>query len=429
MKSNLSDNYKAFGRGELPWLLKLRWLVAACLVFIPETFAIFGFGTLERQYFYFAALITACSNVALTLKDKLPLKTERLVGSALVIDIICLALLLHNSGGPHNPFSSLLLVHITLGAVLLSQYWIWLLVSVATLSYASLFAIEALSGRFPIDDAFALHLFGMLFSFVMAACFIAYFVGKLIAEVQEKEKQVAELQVRKFNEERLASLTSLAAGAAHELGTPLSTISISSDELRSILEEDISKVDEVKENVKLIQQEIKRCKSIVQGMAGEGKKLIAEKPEQIISEEFFDILNRALNESGKDAPRVHMRTEVEKFTAPREGLLESTLALLSNSLDASREGEAVRLKIYDEATKVNFVVEDQGHGVSEENIERIREPFFSTKEPGSGMGLGLFLVDLFAKRWNGSLQIFSDAKKGTKAVLSLPKLLPHKRPN
>jgi two-component system sensor histidine kinase RegB len=118
---------------------------------------------------------------------------------------------------------------------------------------------------------------------------------------------------------------------------------------------------------------------------------------------------------GVDTPRGEMRVVL-----PVQVTVQSLVALVQNALDASREGGRVVLRATILDSQVTFEVRDDGHGMPEPVLRRIAEPFFTTKDPGKGMGLGTFLVRTFAERLGGGLAFESISGKGTTATLTLP---------
>jgi two-component system sensor histidine kinase RegB len=112
-----------------------------------------------------------------------------------------------------------------------------------------------------------------------------------------------------------------------------------------------------------------------------------------------------------DAPRV--------VTAPAEPLCQVVVALLRNAFDASSPHQQVALRV-DQQPTFRVEVTDYGRGMAPEESARAGDPFFTTKAPGAGLGLGLFLARAFADQMGGSLQWRSRVGEGTSVVLDLP---------
>src|SRR5690606_17010356 len=159
---------------------------------------------------------TALSNLWLQRQPGRP----ALVLGALLFDVAALTALLAQSGGPSNPFSVVYLVYVTLGAVLLSPRATSLIVGAAALGYGLLFALGAAQDPHAHHHhgagGFEAHLYGMYVALVLAAGLVGYFVSRLSAATRQRELELSEARARAAQAERLAALTTVCAGAAHE---------------------------------------------------------------------------------------------------------------------------------------------------------------------------------------------------------------------
>jgi two-component system, sensor histidine kinase RegB len=416
----------------LAWLIRLRWgAVLGQSVTIGA--AAFGLG-LDLPFGPLAALVlaTAVSNLVLARwSARAAEATARWApGAVLAADTLVLTALLYFSGGPSNPFSVLYLVHVTLAALVLGIRWAGAMVALSALSYAALFFrhlpvpelahehAHAQHAQHAQTSTFSVHLQGMWIAFTVTATLIAYFVTRLAEALRAREAELASAQRIAARNEKLASLTTLAAGAAHELGTPLGTIAIASKEL----ERSIARAPEdALEDARLIRSEVERCRTIVRRMAAEAGEAVGEIPEPTTSTHVLAQLTARLE--GLGITRVDVAAPPEaSLVCPVEGLVQVLISLVQNALHASRESEArVTVRAESTETAVRFVVEDRGTGIPAELLSRLGEPFLTTKEPGEGMGLGLFLANAFAGRCSGSLVLSSEKGAGTRATLELPR--------
>ena len=135
-----------------------------------------------------------------------------------------------------------------------------------------------------------------------------------------------------------------------------------------------------------------------------------------------DLLNQVRDQfpnpqQGRIIIEAHAEVSV---TIPKQATIQSIAALIQNALDASRDDRPVRLSAYESGAHMRIAIEDEGCGMTETVFRRVGEPFFTTKEPGKGMGLGTFLVRTFAERLGGRLSFDSVAGRGTTATLELP---------
>src|SRR5688572_15842072 len=180
-----------------------------------------------------AALIgvTAATNLGLELLFRSGRTAgDRWIASVLTFDTMVLTAFLMASGGPANPFSVLYLVHVTLAAVLLPTTMTWFLVAISSGGFALLFVVS--DDTMHAHDGYGSHLQGMWIAYTIAAIVIAYFVGRLSLALRRRDAELASLREEASKNARLASLTTLAAGAAHELNTPLSTVAVVAKEIQ-----------------------------------------------------------------------------------------------------------------------------------------------------------------------------------------------------
>ncbi len=407
----------------LPWLTRLRWGAAAgqLATILLARFAL----DLPLPLVPLVALVgvTAATNLA-AVEWLRRGADERLAGGLLALDTLLLTAMLHLTGGPLNPFSILYLVHITLAALILGARWTGLLAALSVACYGVLFFSSV-----PLDLAhghhegagLSLHLQGMWWAFCVASGLTSYFVVKLSRAIEVRDAEITDVRERASRNERLASLTTLAAGAAHELGTPLATIAVAAREIERALdmlprENTIALL----EDARLIRSELQRCRRILDEMAARAGENPGEDtvgvPLGVLMAEGLAAL------SAEQAARVDVVGHFAsvEVRGPRQALGRAVGSLLKNALDATAANQRVLLTAAAEKGRVRLVVEDKGSGIAPELLARLGEPFVSTKPPGSGMGLGLFLARTLAEGLGGRLIIDSAPGRGTAAALELP---------
>jgi two-component system, sensor histidine kinase RegB len=426
MQSAATTNYAP--AVTLAWLVRLRWgsIVAQTVTLVV---GVVGLGAPSSVLAYLIVAVTAASNVTL-----LAVARRRrgvgagLLGSVLVFDTVALTALLFLCGGPSNPFSTLYLVYVTLAALALGIRWASVAVGVSAVSYALLFLVgdQAASMAHMHHDAtaFSVHLQAMWVAFTVTAALIAYFVARMARALREREEQLAEARDATVRAEKLASLSTLAAGAAHELGTPLATIAVVSTELERALE-GAPTLAALADDARLIRNEVERCRRIVQQMSGRSGEAMGEVPEPVALDRLLDEFRRFSSSGGGPTAAGPLLIDVDaalpaRLVLPVRGLVQSLRNLLHNAWDAGGPAGEVRLHVRKAEGRVTFEVEDRGTGMASEVLGRVGEPFFTTKPPGKGTGLGVFLARTFAERWQGRLTLHSDSDRGTRAILELP---------
>ncbi len=409
----------------LRWLIRLRWgAIAGQVLVIVGVERTLGLELALAPLFVIVG-IEAASNVlvdaAFRRADRAGSSVSELaVAGVMALDLVLLTGLLQLSGGSFNPFNFLYLVHIALAAVVLPPRMTWSLVVLSLACFGSLFVPIDWGGSIAhLDHAsmMDIHLKGMWVAFAVAALFITYFVGHVRKALENRDAELAAARERTARSERLASLATLAAGAAHELSTPLSTIHLVAAEMGASLER--GRTAQVAQDAQLIREQVARCRDILEQMSDEAGASRGESPKRLT---LAELVRRAVASverpnpitiEGDDAGPVEVRLAVRATAQALKGLID-------NACDASPPASPVLVRMSTAGGRAVITVEDRGGGMEEAVLTRAGEPFFTTKEPGKGMGLGLFLARTIAEEMGGELEIDSQPGTGTSVRLSLP---------
>jgi two-component system, sensor histidine kinase RegB len=421
---NAFDDRDAVHRINLSWLGRLRWATiagqAAVIAFVQ-----WGMNVPLPLVPLLAILaVEAVANVAFRAWIARGLRvSERAVAAALGLDVLCFTGLLYLTGGPLNPFSFLYLVYIALAAIVLRPRWAWTLVLLSASCSAALFLDHV---PLPMDhgehhmhhaghEAMGTHLRGMWVAFAVAAAFIVYFINRVTSALADRDAELARSRERTARGQRVAAMATLAAGAAHELATPLSTIAVAAKELERRAGD-----ESVRADATLIREQVERCRDILGQMAGHA----GESPGEVATEETVDDIVRSALSGLPNPERVRVDwTSTDrggKLFVPLRATAQALRNVIKNALDASPEDGDVVLRIGAVAGGFRLEVEDHGIGMTESALVRATEPFFTTKDPGAGMGLGLFITRGVVDLLGGSLDIQSKHGEGTRVVVTLP---------
>jgi two-component system sensor histidine kinase RegB len=410
----------------LPWLLRLRWAAitgqTATIIFCVDALKI----RLPLLPLVCVIATTLASQLLLLgLSLRLHFAGRKFVGGLLVIDTLLLTALLYFSGGPDNPFSAFYLIHIAMAASLLGAGWTWGLLGLSLACFGGLFLRSVpliyggsngpVCGMMPMP----LHLIGMFFALALTGICLAWFVARLNTQLREQTAALHAAEINAERERRFASLVTLAAGVAHEINSPLATITVAARELER--EAELAGLpQDLTQDAKLIRTEVERCREILGRLyarAGEGSN---DPPTDCRADELVNGLRASLLPSQLNRLQFVSANSESHFRIPRNTLLQALTNLITNAVDASPPNSPVRLEFTSRKDTLVFTVSDEGQGLPPDVVARLGEPFVTTKEPGKGTGLGLFLVRRFAEQMGGRFEITSVPGTGTRAILEIP---------
>ncbi len=338
----------------------------------------------------------------------------------MMLDVAILTGLLYLTGGPHNPFGLLYVVQIALATVVLRAGWAWILSGLSVVGFGILLvAHEPLA--IPEDN----RAIGAWVALGVASAFVVHFLLRITGALAERDRELTQARGLAARQERLASLATMAAGAAHELSTPLGTVALAAKELeRALLKAGGEAAappafPELAADARLIREQVGRCRAILEQMA-QGAGTVGESVAACTVGELLDEAMVGIRE----APAVHRDVAADlarsPLRLPRRAVSQALRSLVTNAQDASPAGASVVVAVRAAGGALAISIRDRGAGMPGEVLARIGEPFFTTKAPGRGMGLGLFLARAVIEGVGGSLQIDSRAGEGTVVSVALP---------
>ena len=353
-----------------------------------------------------------CIVTALRLRGPWPV-TELEYAMQLACDLVIHSVLLYYSGGSANPFVSYYLVPLTIAAATLPWMYSLMLAGLALVCYTAL-----LIWTYPLQLPAAresLMIYGMWLSFALSAVLITFFVAKMAEELRRQNELRAERREESLRDQQLLAVATQAAGAAHELGTPLGTMSVLLKELRSERRDDAA----LNEDLALLQEQVSLCKGTLQQLVRAAEN---DRRQAIVEQPCSEWVETALNRWNLMRPEASYRYQcVAMGVAPRlmppTDLTQALLNLLNNAADACPDNLDIRLDW--DAQWIRFTIRDHGAGVPLAIAEQIGRPFFTTK--GKGFGLGLFLSQASVTRAGGTVKLYNHEQGGTLTELKLPR--------
>ncbi|KRG70684.1 ATP-binding protein [Pseudoxanthomonas dokdonensis] len=336
----------------------------------------------------------------------------------LLVDVASLSIQLYLSGGITNPFVFLFLLQVVLGTVLLPSPWSWI---VAAAAGACVTALALLPTPIELDavpgDGLADHYVqGLLICFLLVAALLVVFITRIGRILRERDARLAEWRQRAAEEEHIVRIGLLASGAAHELGTPLSTLSVILGDWQHL--PTVSSEGELYHDVVEMQAQVARCKSIVTNILLAAGETRGEAP---VETTLHALLDDIAGQWRAARSPVQFRYQRDCDENPRivsdTGLRQMVFNVLDNALEASPDWLAMEVDCRDGQLLMD--ISDAGDGFASDILERLGTPYNSSKGRAGG-GLGLFLSVNVARTLGGSLHARNRPGGGAVVTLSLP---------
>ena len=329
----------------------------------------------------------------------------------LVLDIVALTVLMFLSGGAANPLISLLLPPVAIAALALPARLVAIIAVLAVTAYSLLNLVYL---PLPIADAeraARLHLAGMWFTFAVSVTMLAWFVVRMTASIRQRDIELAAVREQALRDERVVALGALAAGAAHELSTPLATMAIVAGEL----EHDATLGETARADITLLRKQIAACKGIISGLARQAGAERLDSAVAVQADRWLAGIHRRWLEL-----RPHVISELQ--LASREPapmiITDTTLeqGLLNLFNNAADTGSDVKVAAAWDEQWLTIDVRDRGPGFAPSVLEQAGWVSFPTHDGGSG--IGLFLAHAAITRLGGQLKLYNE--DGGVARIRLP---------
>lgn len=328
----------------------------------------------------------------------------------MLVDVLALTGILYYSGGSTNPFAYLFLLPLAISATVLPRRYTWPMAVITAVCYTFLLVYRVPLPPFSPPEngsGFVIHVVGMWLGFVLSAVLIAQFVVSMGETLRDQERSLAEARERALRDERVVAVATLAAGAAHELSTPLATMALLTTELAEEYPSD--RYPELHERIEVLRGQIRKCKeslSVISAGAG-ADRADAARPIRVDA-----FIRHAVSEVHRLRPGARIAVRIEGERPAPEIVVERTLTqallnILHNAVDASPA--EVRVICDWNGDRVRIDVADHGPGISLGALRPGSRPALSTKD--SGLGLGLFLTHTALSHLGGEIS-FADAPGG-----------------
>ena len=409
----------ATGLKNMQQLIQLRWIAVVGQV-VTIAVVHFGFGIplpLERMGAALACLI------AFNLASLVRWRGHREVSNgelfvALLVDVGVLTAQLYFSGGATNPFVFLYLLQVILAAVLLEAWSTWTLVLTTSACFAGL-ALLAPPLALPLDHERGLaspYVQGMLICFGLNAALLAVFIKRIARNLRARDARLADLRQRAAEEEHIVRMGLLASGAAHELGTPLATLSVILGDWRHMPA--FAANPELLQEIGEMQAQLQRCKSIVSGILLSAGEARGESSVRTTVRTFLDDLAGEWRSTRPATAFAYDNRFGDDLAVVSDSALKQMICnLLDNALEASPRWVGLNVVRNDDA--LTLTVTDTGPGFAPAMLAQFGKPYQSSKGRAGG-GLGLFLVVNVARTLGGTVAARNRVEGGASVTITLP---------
>lgn len=361
--------------------------------------------------------VLAALNVlaALRLRSARPVAVADLA-THIAVDLSGFTVLLFLAGGTTNPFTALYVLHGVLMALLLPP-------RLALAGVAAVLALYVALGRLsvpmldtagaPLDPGLLAH--GEAIAFALAAAVTAWFVARVVAELRRQDGLLAKAAQRAQRDEAVLRVGALAAGAAHELSTPLTTMAVLAGEIGMH-----ARSPQLQRDAEVLSDQIRICRETIAGLlaaAGHAGALDGGR------ERLDRFLESVAARCRAARPEARITCEFDAATPAAEifaeqGLRQALLALLNNAVDES-PGD-VRLACARRDDELRISVSDRGPGLPATGLDKLGRAVFTTKPRGQGAGIGLLLATRTVERLGGTLGWTPRSGGGMCAEVVLP---------
>jgi two-component system sensor histidine kinase RegB len=430
----------------LPGHNQLRRLVALRSIAVVAQLATLAlvWKILELELDWQPMLLTIATLAAINLFSWFRLRNNFMVSNAelfaqLSVDVIALTILLYFSGGSTNPFVSLYLLPLVIAAAMLPGRYTWGMAVLTTLCYTYLMKFyvpltmlhgqPAANGMNDIgtmnhdmtgmtqESIFNLHVLGMWLGFVLSAAIIAWFVVQMAQAVRQRDETLARVREEILRNERIVALGTQAASAAHEMGTPLSTMAVVIGELQNDVTDN---QPALRDSLVTLDEQVRGCKRILDKIMANAQDsgMVQPRPADVLMSEVVNEwqLLRPTAQYEYHSRGVQPAPLLNADVTLRAALMN----LFNNAADASPQ--PIEIDTRWDSASFTLEIRDHGKGLSDEAALKAGSAFFTTKK--EGRGLGLLLANATIERMGGTVRLFNREEGGATTELMLPIAVP-----
>jgi two-component system, sensor histidine kinase RegB len=396
-------------------LAAIRWIaIAIQLAFVLLVSAVFGAPIALWPILWICAFQALLNLPPLWRRLSTLVPEPAFTFAQILVDVLALTGIAYFAGGGTNPVISLYLPLIAVAATILPPKRAAAVAAISIGCYSLVSLLPAPVHVHDTEQAFRGHLIGMWVIFVCSALTISWFVVRLNAAIRNRDAALAAARESALRNERVVALGNLAAGAAHELGTPLATMAVVVGELAA----DRSLPEQARSDIELALTQVQECKRIITRLAARAGSSRAEGVQPVSADAWIgQLVERWRRQRPQIEPEVRIQGATPGPRIAADATLEQALLnLFNNAADASPGHVAIHAG-WDQR-HVHVDVLDRGQGIAPEISERLGRDLVSTRDEGAGMGVVLALSAV--EQSGGTLAFSNRADGGTIAKVVLP---------
>ncbi|MBV1874575.1 MAG: hypothetical protein KUG80_07330 [Gammaproteobacteria bacterium] len=399
--------------------LRNFYIIALTLIILPSRGYIVSIDVYAPGALAALSLLFILNLLTLFYLSRTRYVSENMLFIQLLIDIFGVFAILYFFGGSSNPFVSYLLVPVTIAAATLSKKLVLSVFVVAAMAYSALmlplFTYDqgAAATHHSQANEFSIHLVGMWINFIFSSGLLSFFMMKMSRTLQEKEHEINKQREELSRNTEIVSLGTLAADAAHELSTPLTTMAITIKELQN----DIPDQQALNSDLDLLRAQIDSCKSILTSLTDRTGFSRSESIETVAVNAY---VRKQIHNISLICPSVNISCNTKipdgQLIQRDTAFLHSIKNLLRNAAEASETNVHLDLALQDEQFLLTCA--NDGHDITRLDQNKLGTPFYSNKQ--NGLGLGLFLAKSVIEGLGGQLSWHSKPEGGTIIRVTVP---------
>lgn len=338
----------------------------------------------------------------------------------LLVDVLGWTVLMYFSGGANNPFVSYYIVPLVIAAAVLPWRHTWLVAGASLLAYSLLlyyyrpFPLFTPHARMGHGDGAQVHILGMWFNFLFSAGLITYFVVRMASMLRQQEARAVARREDRLRNDQIMAVASLAAGTAHELGTPLATMTVLVDEML----EDAQLNSQTREDCQILKRQLAQCKTTLNGLTRTAELTSVQ---QTLSLPLDAFVKQTVQRWAVRRPGVVCDIRVDATGSPPAIEYDSTLCqalenLLNNAADTGTD--KVQVSCDWDASEARIAIRDWGPGIDVDILQDVGKPVIRASR--AGLGIGLLLSHATVERYGGRIELLNAGDGGAVATLYLP---------